>query len=175
MVTETNVYGTGQSPRTSGGAQIIHDEYKASNGPGPEVMDAKTLTGDSVVNAAGASLGKIEAIMLDVTSGRVAYAVLSFGGFLGMGTKFFAIPWAALTLEAAEKRFVLDISKEKLESAEGFDKDQWPSMADPEWATRLHKYYNLPPYWLDERISEADPRRSPESALTGGGRTDRTY
>jgi sporulation protein YlmC with PRC-barrel domain len=122
-------------------------------------MDAATLSGDDVVNAAGEDLGKIEAIMLDVASGRIAYAVLSFGGFLGMGTKFFAIPWAALTLDAVEKRFALDVPVEKLENAEGFDKDHWPSMADPVWATRLHSYYGVTPYWVGDYASP-DVRRS---------------
>ena len=149
MVTQTNLSGTAQSGRSSG-AQIINEGYKTSDGPGPEIMDAKTLTGDTVVNPAGDDLGKIEAIMLDVASGRIAYAVLSFGGFLGIGTKLFALPWAVLTLDAAEKRFIIDISKEKLENAEGFDKDHWPSMADPGWATRLHSYYNVTPYWRQE-------------------------
>jgi sporulation protein YlmC with PRC-barrel domain len=162
METPTNLPGTEQSGRNSG-AQIIDDGHKTSNGPGPNVMDAATLTGDSVVNGAGEDLGKIEAIMLDVTSGRIAYAVLSFGGFLGMGKKLFALPWGALTLDAVEKRFIVDASKEKLQNAEGFDKDHWPSMADPEWATRLHSYYNVTPYW-DEKYAHGDLRRSADSS-----------
>jgi len=162
METQTNLSGTEQSGRSSG-AQIIDDGHKTSNGPGPNVMDAATLTGDSVVNGAGEDLGKIEAIMLDVTSGRIAYAVLSFGGFLGMGKKLFALPWGALTLDAVEKRFIVDASKEKLENAEGFDKDHWPSMADPAWATRLHSYYNVTPYW-DEKYALGDLRRSADSS-----------
>ena len=67
-----------------------------------------------------------------------------------MGTKLFALPWSVLTLDASEKRFILDVSKEKLESAEGFDKDHWPAMADTSWATRLHEFYNVPPYWRSE-------------------------
>lgn len=164
MATQTNV-STPRSSR-SGGAKIIKDPNDAPNGPGPEIMNAETLIGDDVVNAAGDDLGKIEGIMLDVASGRVAYAVLSFGGFLGMGTKLFAIPWGALTLDAVEKRFILDMSAEKLENAEGFDKDRWPSMADPEWATRLHDYYNVTPYWQDYDAA-ADVRR------TGSTRSNR--
>jgi hypothetical protein len=91
MVIQTNLSGIEQSGRSSG-AQSIDEGHRPSNGPGPNVMDAATLAGDSVVNAAGEDLGKIEAIMLDVTSGRIAYAVLSFGGFLGMGKKLFALP-----------------------------------------------------------------------------------
>jgi sporulation protein YlmC with PRC-barrel domain len=142
-VIQTNLSGTEQSGRSSG-AQIIDDGHRPSSGPGPNVMDAATLAGDSVVNAAGEDLGKIEAIMLDVTSGRIAYAVLSFGGFLGMGKKLFALPWCALTLDAVEKRFILDASKEKLENAEGFDKDHWPSMADATRASGVYKFCGTP-------------------------------
>lgn len=167
MATQTTF--TGSAP--AGGARIINGDYKTSNGPGPEIMDANTLIGDSVVNTAGEDLGKIEAIMLDVGAGRIAYTVLSFGGFLGMGSKLFALPWAALALDAREKRFVLDISKDKLESAEGFDKDRWPRMADPEWAARVHTYYGVRPYWHEEVVAP-DPRRSPPS--TQSGDVDRT-
>ena len=89
--------------------EILRDPTYYSRGPGPDVMDAASLTGDHVVNAAGEHLGRIEAIMLDVRSGRIAYAVLSFGGFLGIHDKLFAIPWSALTLDAVHKRFVLDV------------------------------------------------------------------
>ena len=129
--------------------EILRDPTYYSRGPGPDVMDAASLTGDHVVNAAGEHLGRIEAIMLDVRSGRIAYAVLSFGGFLGIHDKLFAIPWSALTLDAVHKRFVLDVAKERLEEAPGFDKAHWPSMADPAWAAEIHAYYETDPYWDD--------------------------
>jgi len=132
---------------------ILRDTIHHSEGPGPDVMDAASLTGDEVVNASGENLGKIEAIMLDVNSGHIAYAVLSFGGFLGVGGKLFAIPWSALVLDARHRRFILDVSKDRLESAPGFDKDHWPSMADPTWATELHDYYEVAPYWADDPLS----------------------
>jgi sporulation protein YlmC with PRC-barrel domain len=116
-------------------------------GPGPEVMAADTLEGDSVMNPAGEELGDIKDIMIDVKSGRVAYAVLSKGGLLGFGDKLFAIPWSALTLDAARKCFILDVSKERMDKAPGFDKDHWPSMADMNWATQIHSYYDQPNYW----------------------------
>ncbi len=151
------------TPEKSGGASIIGDR-SSSDGPGPEVMDAATLIGDSVVNANDEDLGKVEAIMLDVQSGRISNAVLSFGGFLGMGTKLFAIPWSALTLDTEEERFILDIPKEKLDNAPGFDKDHWPSMADQRWARDLHSYYDVTPYWEDET---PDPRTTAGSAGSG--------
>jgi sporulation protein YlmC with PRC-barrel domain len=111
------------------------------------VMSASTLTGDKVVNSAGEDLGKIQDIMLDTPTGRVAYAVLSFGGFLGMGDKLFAIPWDKLSLDEANKQFVLNIDKTKLQQAPGFDKDNWPDMADPSWGSRIYSYYGSHPYW----------------------------
>ena len=94
------------------------------------VLSASTLKGDNVVNHQGDDLGKIEEIMIDVDHGRVAYAVLSFGGFLGMGDKLFAIPWQAFTVDTAQKRLVLSATREVLEKAPGFDKANWPDMAD---------------------------------------------
>jgi len=73
--------------------------------------------------------------------------VLSFGGILGMGDKLFAIPWGALTLDTDRKCFVLDVPKDRLQSAPGFDKDRWPAMADASWASQVYAYYNQPPYW----------------------------
>ena len=78
------------------------------------VLSASTLSSDSVKNRADEDLGKIKELMIDIPSGRVAYAVLSFGGFLGMGDKLFAVPWDALTLDEDRKCFVLDADKAKL-------------------------------------------------------------
>src|SRR6201988_4959348 len=85
------------------GAQIVGTGV--GEGPGPDVMAADTLEGNKVVTSDGEDVGKISDIMLDVRSGRVAYAVLSEGGFLGMGTTLHAIPWSALTLDTDEKCF----------------------------------------------------------------------
>jgi len=159
MGTRTSTTST-TAPRTTGGAAIVGTEPRSVDGPGPQIMDAATLIGDAVINARGDDLGKIEAIMLDVTSGRIAYAVLSFGGFLGMGSKLFAIPWSALTLDTDQKCFILDVPKERLDNAPGFDKDHWPQMADPTWASDLHSYYDVQPYWDDDLRAARDPRTS---------------
>ena len=104
-------------------------------------MSASTLLGNDVYNQKGDDLGGIKEIMLDMKSGRVGYAVLSFGSFLGMGEKLFAVPWAALTLDTENRRFVLNVEKERLKKAPGFDKDKWPDMADKAWAKAIHSYY----------------------------------
>lgn len=111
------------------------------------VLSAKTLTGDKVVNLRGEDLGKIEDFMIDLERGRIAYAVLSFGGFLGLGDKLFAIPWQALTVDTTEKRLVLNVDKELLKQAPGFDKDRWPDMTDPAWGAEIYTYYGYKPYW----------------------------
>ena len=111
------------------------------------VLTASTLKGDKVVNHKGEDLGKIEEIMIDLDHGRIAFAVLSFGGFLGMGDKLFAIPWQAFAVDTAKKRLILNTKKELLEKAPGFDKDKWPNMADPVLGTQLYGYYGFKPYW----------------------------
>ena len=111
------------------------------------VLAASTLTGDRVHNQAGEDLGKIEEIMIDLDRGRVAYAVLSFGGFLGLGDKLFAIPWQAITVDTVKKQLILNADKALLEKAPGFDKDNWPDMADLSLGTTLYGYYGYKPYW----------------------------
>jgi sporulation protein YlmC with PRC-barrel domain len=130
-----------------GTTKIIGGDDPTNAGPGPEVMAADTLVGDDVINGLGEDLGAITHIMIDVPSGRVAYAVLSAGGLLGVGDRLYAIPWNALMLDANRRCFVLDVSKDLLENAPGFDKDHWPSMADLTWATEVHDYYGQPVYW----------------------------
>jgi sporulation protein YlmC with PRC-barrel domain len=105
------------------------------------VMSAGSLAGDAVRNHAGEDLGTIEATMVDLTDGRIVYAVLEFGGTLGFGTRLFAVPWRALRLNENEKRFVLDADRERLENLPGFDRNNWPDMADPAWSSRVEMQF----------------------------------
>jgi sporulation protein YlmC with PRC-barrel domain len=111
------------------------------------VLAASTLTGDRVRNSVGESLGKIEEIMLDIQTGRIAYAVLSFGGFLGIGNKLLAVPWSALQIDTSEHEFILDVDRGTLENAPGFDKDNWPDMTDPGFDRDVCEYYGKTPFW----------------------------
>jgi len=120
-------------------------------GPGPEVMGAQTLIGNDVYNHKGEDIGEIKEIMLDMQSGKISYAVLSFGGFLGLGEKLFAAPWTALTLDTINKRFVLNVEKERLVKAPGFNKEQWPDVADQSWSKKIHTYSGV----------ESDPDTNP--------------
>jgi sporulation protein YlmC with PRC-barrel domain len=123
----------------------VNGDSDDKHGPGPELMGADTLNGNDVYNQNGEDLGDIKEIMLDMRTGRVSYAVLSFGGFLGMGDKLFAVPWSALILDTVNKRFTLNVDKDRLENAPGFDPDKWPNMADATWAQGIHAYYGTTP------------------------------
>jgi hypothetical protein len=120
--------------------EIIHTE---SSTPFRRVLSASTLAKDSVRNRMNEKVGSIREIMIDVPSGRISYAVLAVGGFLGIGERLFAIPWEALNLDEDHKCFVLDVDKERLENAPGFDKDNWPDMLSPSWADGVLSYWHV--------------------------------
>ena len=109
-------------------------------------LKASQVIGFNVKNYQGEKLGQIEELMINPQDGRIAYAVLSVGGFLGMGDKLFAVPWEALTPMPEEQTFSLDVDKEKLAQAPGFDKNSWPSTASRNWGTNVSKNYHQKPY-----------------------------
>ena len=115
--------------------------YRNHDGPGPALMGADTLIGDDVYNHEDEELGDIKEIMLDMRTGQIAYAVLSFGGILGMGDKLFAVPWERLTLDTVNKRFLLNVDKELLKNAPGFDKNNWPDMGSEAWNQQMEAFY----------------------------------
>ncbi|MBX3440543.1 MAG: PRC-barrel domain-containing protein [Planctomycetaceae bacterium] len=110
-------------------------------------LSSSTLIGDEVVNRAGETVGSLHDIMLDLEEGRVAYAVVSSGGFLGFGDRLFAVPWHAMELDGERHAFIVDVDKERLEHAPGFDKDHWPDMTDRTWGQEVHEFYGVAPYW----------------------------
>lgn len=112
-----------------------------------QVLSSSSIVGTTVQNMGREDLGEIKDLMIDLSGGRIAYAVLSFGGFLGMGDKLFAIPWEAFQVVQEEEVLLLNVAKEKLEQAPGFDKDNWPDMADMTWGKSIHSYYGYDPYW----------------------------
>lgn len=114
------------------------------------ILPTKTLIGDKVRNPDGEDLGSIEELMIDFRRGRIAYAVLSFGGFAGLADKLFAIPWSALRIDGSEGHLVLDVPRDRLKDAPGFDKSQWPNMADLRWGGSIYEYYGQEPYWAIE-------------------------
>jgi sporulation protein YlmC with PRC-barrel domain len=112
------------------------------------VVSASKIIGEAVVNRQNENLGKIHELVIDAKEGRLAYAVLSFGGFMGMGNKLFAMPWGAFEFASNENKLILNVDKEKLKSAPGFDQDaKWPDFADRTWGNSIYKYYGYDPYW----------------------------
>jgi sporulation protein YlmC with PRC-barrel domain len=107
----------------------------------PHFLSASTLTGDKVKNRKGESLGDLKDIMIDTTTGHIAYGVLSFGGIMGLGEKLFAVPWEALQVDGRSKELILDVEKEQLKDAPGFDKDHWPNFADTAFIDQVRHYY----------------------------------
>jgi PRC-barrel domain len=101
----------------------------------------ESVIGTKVVNAQNEDLGKIEDLVIEGGSGRVQYAVLSFGGFLGLGDKDFLIPWNAFSFDVTNNRAMLNIDKDRLKNAPGFDKDKWPNMTDPAFGQGVSQYY----------------------------------
>jgi sporulation protein YlmC with PRC-barrel domain len=106
-------------------------------------LSATTLIGDPVRNSEDEDLGKIEDLMIDLDTGCIVYAVLSFGGILGMGGKLFAIPWSSLRVDMEEECFRFDVDKETLEEAPGFDEDNWPSPQDYGIVTTVYQFYGV--------------------------------
>lgn len=105
-------------------------------------LSATTLTGTRVKNLEGQDIGEIQDLMIDVENGSIIYAVLSFGGFLGMGDKYFAIPMEALMFDPArEEEITLDIDKEVLQDAPGFDKNDWPLQPNMDYVQSIYDYY----------------------------------
>ena len=117
------------------------------------VVSASKIIGETVVNRQNEDLGKIHELVIDAKEGCIAYAVLSFGGFMGMGNKLFAIPWRAFEFAKPENtlsrdKLMLNVDKEKLKAAPGFDQDaKWPDFADRTWGNSIYKYYGYDPYW----------------------------
>jgi len=130
--------------------QFASAEDKSPSRPSFRVQKASDLIGKPVMNPRGEKLGEVQDLAVDPDRGRVAYVVLSFGGFLGMGEKWFAVPTGALTLPDDCKNFVLAVEQDRLKNATGFDKDRWPPMGDPAWGTGIHEFYGQKPYWMDE-------------------------
>lgn len=100
-------------------------------------LTASSIIGDKVHDTSDNAMGKIEDIMIDITQGKIDYVVIEFGGFLGIGTRYFAIPFNLLEVDAEKKIFVFNGTKEMLEKAPGFDVNHWPH-------TNFHREEN---YW----------------------------
>ncbi len=107
------------------------------------LLSSSSITSDDVKNTKGEDLGSIKDLMIDPATGQIEYAVLSFGGFLGLGDKYFAVPWSAFEVDREDECLILNVDKERLKNAPGFDKDNWPDMADPQFKDRVYGHYGI--------------------------------
>lgn len=137
------------------------------------LLSSSSMMGTSITNRAGDNLGDIKDIMIDPSSGSIAYVVVSFGGFLGIGDKYFAIPMEAFQIDRDREEFILDVDKEKMKNAPGFDKDNWPSTADRQFLTDVHSHYGYKPYWERERqhVFSGEQRSASGVGASGMGAT----
>ena len=132
-----------------------------------DIVSGEKLIGLDVVNPIYEDLGKIEDFMVDPASGNIVYAVLSFGGFMGFGEKFFAIPWEAFYWDTQDdNRIIINIPKEKLEQAPGFDKDNPPSSARWKFVDEIYTYFGYAPYTSKWQVGK--PTEVPTSTVLRG-------
>ncbi len=122
------------------------------------LMPTRRLAAYDVVNGAGEDLGQVQEFMIDMTSGRVAYAVVAFGGTLGLSDKWIAMPFEALCWVPDRNKFTVDLKREVLEQAPGIDKDKWPDHyldSDTGWMNDLYNHYSCKPYWGNDVMAMA--------------------
>lgn len=112
-----------------------------------QALLASSVIGLTVINADGEQLGRIDDLVLDMGSGRIAYAIMTSADLLEGGEKLFAVPIQSMTLDVAQETFILEADKSKLADAPGFDRDHFPAMGDRRWGARIHAYYGEKPYW----------------------------
>ncbi|UVT20070.1 MAG: PRC-barrel domain-containing protein [Nitrospira sp.] len=108
------------------------------------VLKASDVIGMKVEGTDGKSLGTIKDLVLEPAEGDIQYAVLDFGGFLGIKDKYFVVPWEAITFNANGKKIVLDVSKRDLKKAPGFDKKHWPDFSDQQQEVLIYEFYEIP-------------------------------
>jgi sporulation protein YlmC with PRC-barrel domain len=112
--------------------------------PNHALISSEDVQGTEVYDLSGNHIGEIDHLMIDKLSGRVPYAVMSFGGFLGLGHSHYPVPWAKLTYDTKLNGFRMDISEAQLRDAPEFSDDTW---SNREWERNVHDYYGVPPYW----------------------------
>jgi len=130
---------------TSQSAPIVHAVYAAG-----------AFKGAGVHNYAGEALGKVDEFVLDLNSGRIAYVVVSTGGFLGLGDKLFAVPWELFVVKPLEHAFYLDVEKQMLLDSPSFDRNNWPDMGNNAWTDQIQSHYAQKPYWNSDITDAGD-------------------
>ena len=123
----------------TGGGSVETDETD-------RLIASNKVEGTAVYNRQGERLGEVYNFMVDKYSGQVAYAVMSFGGFLGIGGSYHPLPWKVLDYDTRMGGYVVDLDKDKLQGAPSFTRDETPDWGNRDWGTRVHDYYGVRPY-----------------------------
>lgn len=127
--------------------QELHEETLRSRETS-SLIGSDKVEGTEVRNPAGELLGTVERVMIDKLTGKVAYAVIAFGGFLGIGHKHHALPWSMLRYDTDQDAYAVNLTKEQVQGAPTWRGDEDFDWRDRDWGQRLHDYYRVPPYWL---------------------------
>ena len=117
---------------------------QATAHPNHSLISSEDVEGTNVYGPGGDAVGEIDHLMIDKVSGRVTYAVMSFGGFLGLGHSHYPVPWAALKYDTSLGGYRTGITEQQLRDAPAFSDDSW---SDRNWETQTHRHYNVPGYW----------------------------
>jgi len=139
---------TTQSQKRTARRKVVANTESSADAPEKDgtinAFMVEKIIGSKVRNMNGEDLGTIEDIVIDIDTGRVLYAVVHYGGFLGIGGKLFPVPWQSLAPLPAEGIFFLDISKAKLKDAPGYEKENLPNMGDTHWGKKITDFYSAP-------------------------------
>jgi hypothetical protein len=120
------------------------DMARATAHPNHQLISSGDVEGTEVYSPGGENVGEIDHLLIDKSSGRVAYAVISFGGFLGLGHSHYPVPWSALKYDTSLDGFRTNVTEQQLKDAPEFSDDSWQ---DRDWEVRTHRHYGAPEYW----------------------------
>ena len=134
-------------PRAPAGLRPERRRGPRVSAPGTRLVGAAALCGERIVARDGEAIGHVGELLLDVQRGRIAYAVVAQGGFMGLGERLHAIPWGALRVDAERQCLALDADRATFLAAPDFDREHWPSEPGADWHHRLHRHYGCRPYW----------------------------
>ena len=125
----------------------MQDSQTVATDESSSLISSDKVEGTAVYDRRGEKLGSIHSVMIDKISGKVAYAVMSFGGFLGMGDSYHPLPWHVLTYDTGQGGYVVDLDRNKLEEAPTYATSETPNWSDRRWGQQVHDYYGARPYW----------------------------
>ncbi|HEY0836655.1 MAG TPA: PRC-barrel domain-containing protein [Azospirillum sp.] len=138
-----------QAGNADGCLAVVHDaQALIRNIERPQVTSAEDLDHVRLQSAQGEKIGEIDEVIVDPGTGRIAYAVVEMGGFLGMGERHVPVPWAAFQPGPNGDGLVLNATRDRLTAAPQFSRDNRPNMSDRQWAMAVHTYFGVAPYWV---------------------------